>query len=82
MSEYTVIINTTPLGMYPHTATCPPIPYEQLTNKHLVYDLIYNPDQTLFMEKASKQGAVTKWTRNVTAASFCIMGHLASINKN
>lgn len=60
MSEYTVIINTTPLGMYPHTATCPPIPYEQLTNKHLVYDLIYNPDQTLFMEKASKQGAVTK----------------------
>ena len=55
-----VIINTTPLGMYPHTATCPPIPYEQLTNKHLVYDLIYNPDQTLFMEKASKQGAVTK----------------------
>lgn len=60
MSEYTVIVNTTPLGMYPHTATCPPIPYEQLSNNHLVYDLIYNPDQTLFMEKAANQGATTK----------------------
>lgn len=60
MKEYTVIVNTTPLGMYPHTATCPPIPYEQISDKHLIYDLIYNPDRTLFMEKAAKQGATTK----------------------
>lgn len=60
MSEHTVIVNTTPLGMYPHTATCPPIPYEQLSDKHLIYDVIYNPDQTLFMKKAAEQGAATK----------------------
>jgi shikimate dehydrogenase len=60
LSEYKVIINTSPLGMYPETETCPPIPYEGITSQHLVYDLIYNPAETLLMKKASQKGALTK----------------------
>ena len=60
MSQYTVIVNTTPLGMYPDINACPPIPYELLTPKHLLYDLLYNPDETLFMKKGKEQGAVVK----------------------
>lgn len=55
-----IIINTTPLGMYPNNDSCPSIPYEHLTSEHLCYDLIYNPDETLFMKKAKQQGAETK----------------------
>ena len=43
LQEYTVLINTTPLGMSPNIETCPDIPYEALTNNHLAYDLVYNP---------------------------------------
>ncbi|MEQ9186519.1 MAG: shikimate dehydrogenase [Cryomorphaceae bacterium] len=53
-----LIVNTTPLGMYPNVATYPEIPYEALHSKHLVIDLIYNPEQTLFLKKASLTGAV------------------------
>lgn len=60
MSKYKIIINTTPLGMYPHIDTCPNIPYELLTPEHLCYDLTYNPDITLFLKKASTYGAITK----------------------
>lgn len=60
MSEYMVIVNCTPLGMYPHTEECPAIPYEALTPKHLLYDLIYNPDETMFLRKGREQGALTK----------------------
>jgi shikimate dehydrogenase len=60
MKEYTVIVNTTPVGMYPHINECPDIPYHLLTPDHLLYDLLYNPDQTLFMEKGKKQGAAVK----------------------
>lgn len=60
MARHTVIVNTTPLGMFPNVNTCPLIPYELLTPKHLLYDLLYNPDETLFMEKGRKQGAVVK----------------------
>lgn len=60
MKEYTVIVNTTPLGMYPHIDECPAIPYECLTDRHLCYDLLYNPDVTLFMEKSAEHGVVTK----------------------
>jgi shikimate dehydrogenase len=45
--------------MFPNTEACPLIPYEYLTNQHLVYDLIYNPHETLFLQKAKQQGAVT-----------------------
>ena len=60
MKEYKVIVNCTPVGMYPRTEQCPDIPYEQLTPHHLLYDLIYNPDTTLFMRKGMEMGALTK----------------------
>lgn len=60
VSEYKLIINTSPLGMYPRTDEYPPIPYEGLGREHLIYDLIYNPEETIFMKKASEKGAVTK----------------------
>lgn len=60
MRGHTVIVNTTPLGMYPHTDEAPPIPYDMLTERHLCYDLIYNPDTTLFMQRAAAHGAETK----------------------
>lgn len=56
----TVIVNCTPLGMYPHTDTCPPIDYSQLGEHHLCFDMVYNPDSTLFLRKSSARGAVTK----------------------
>ena len=60
MDEYKVIVNCTPIGMYPKADECPNIPYEYLTPKHLLYDLLYNPDTTLFMKKGSDKGAVVK----------------------
>ena len=60
MEEYKVIVNCSPVGMYPHTDECPDIPYECLTPRHLLYDLVYNPNTTLFMKKGSEKGAVTK----------------------
>ncbi|KAA6336176.1 Shikimate dehydrogenase (NADP(+)) [termite gut metagenome] len=58
--EYTIIVNCTPLGMYPNVDECPDIPYDKLTNKHLLYDLLYNPNDTLFMKKGQERGAMTK----------------------
>lgn len=60
MADNLVVVNTTPLGMYPHVDECPDIPYQYLTKEHLCYDLLYNPDITLFMQKAAQQGAETK----------------------
>ena len=60
MDEYSVIVNTTPVGMYPHTDECPDTPYQYLTPNHLLYDLLYNPDVTLFMKKGEEKGATTK----------------------
>lgn len=60
MNEYKVIVNCTPVGMYPRANEYPNIPYECLTPQHLLYDLLYNPDTTLFMKKGSDQGAVVK----------------------
>lgn len=60
MDEYTVIVNCTPVGMYPHENECPNIPYEFINSNHLLYDLLYNPDTTLFMKKGSEKGATTK----------------------
>ena len=50
-----ILINTTPLGMYPNVHSFPKIPYNLLSEKHLVYDLVYNPKETVFLEKARKQ---------------------------
>ena len=60
IDKYKIIINATPLGMYPNIDSCPNIPYESLTDLHLCYDLLYNPDITLFMKKAKASGAVVK----------------------
>ena len=60
IKEYKVIINCTPIGMYPNTEECPKLPYEAMDSQHLLYDLIYNPDTTLFMKKGMERGAVVK----------------------
>lgn len=60
IQNYYIIVNTTPLGMFPNIDNCPNIPYEALGKKHLLYDLLYNPDQTLFMKKGLAQGATVK----------------------
>jgi len=60
IKEYNVIVNCTPLGMYPHTENCPILPYSAMDSHTLLYDLIYNPDETLFLQKGREQGAITK----------------------
>ena len=57
MRDYTVIVNSTPLGTFPDVDKCPTIPYEYLTDKHLLFDLIYNPDKTTFLAKGEQKGA-------------------------
>lgn len=60
ISQANLIINTSPLGMSPDTNSCPPINYDLLTPNHYVYDLIYNPARTLFLQKAEMRGAHIK----------------------
>jgi shikimate dehydrogenase len=60
IADSKLIINTTPLGMHPNTDTIPPISYENIGNEHYVYDLIYNPARTLFLQKAEMRGATIK----------------------
>ena len=57
LAEYPVIINTTPLGTFPDIQSCPPIPYEFLDEQNLLFDLVYNPEETLFMKKGMEAGA-------------------------
>jgi shikimate dehydrogenase len=60
VKEYNVIINCTPLGMYPRTDECPKLPYEAMDYHTILYDLIYNPDETLFMKLGRERGAEVK----------------------
>ena len=60
IKEYNVIVNCTPVGMYPKTEECPLLPYEAMDSHTILYDLIYNPDQTLFMRNGAKYGAEVK----------------------
>ena len=60
IKEYNVIVNCTPVGMYPPTDECPELPDEAMDSHTLLYDLIYNPDETLFMKKGKEQGATVK----------------------
>lgn len=60
LSEYEVIVNCTPSGMFPHVDECPPLPYHLLASRHLLYDLVYNPEETLFMKKGMARGARVK----------------------
>ncbi len=59
LNDHKVIINTTPLGMYPDVDSFPDIPYEFLGKDHLLYDLVYNPEETQFLKKGRAQGADT-----------------------
>lgn len=59
IKEYNVIVNCTPVGMYPHADECPTLPYEAMDSHTLLYDLIYNPDETLFLHKGKEHGAIT-----------------------
>ncbi|MFN7115331.1 MAG: shikimate dehydrogenase family protein [Saprospiraceae bacterium] len=60
LEAYPLIINTTPLGMAPNYESYPDIPYHCLSEQHLLYDLVYNPEQTLFLQKGAQQGAATQ----------------------
>lgn len=60
MTSHTLLINTTPIGMYPTVDQALPLPYHLLTNNHFLYDLIYNPSETLFLSQGAKQGARTQ----------------------
>ena len=60
MKECNIIINTTPLGMYPNEKSCPSIPYQFISEQHLLYDLVYNPAKTLFLQKGEELGAAIK----------------------
>jgi shikimate dehydrogenase len=60
VKEYNVIVNCTPIGMFPKTEECPLLPYEAMDEKNILYDLIYNPDETLFMKMGAERGASVK----------------------
>ncbi len=60
IKNYNVIVNCTPVGMYPHIEECPLLPYEAMDSHTILYDVVYNPDQTLFMKKGAAQGALVK----------------------
>jgi shikimate dehydrogenase len=60
IGSHSLIINSTPLGMSPNTAACPPIPYEFIGPQHYLFDLVYNPAKTLFLEKGQGAGARIK----------------------
>ena len=55
--NYKIIINTTPLGTFPEVDTCPEIPYRYITPSHILFDLIYNPAETLFLKRGKENGA-------------------------
>ena len=57
LKEYEVIVNCSPVGMFPKVDECPAIPYEFLTADNLLYDLVYNPEDTLFLKRGREQGA-------------------------
>ena len=60
VKEYNVIVNCTPLGMYPKVEECPMLPYEAMNENNILYDLIYNPDETLFMKRGKQYEAQVK----------------------
>lgn len=59
IKAHLIIINCTPLGTFPNINDCPDIPYNAISNKHLLFDLIYNPEETTFLKKGKKNGAIT-----------------------
>jgi shikimate dehydrogenase len=60
MQEFTILINTTPLGTFPEVEAAPPVPFHLLNSRHLLYDLVYNPEKTRFLQEGEKRGAMIK----------------------
>lgn len=60
LAHHLLIINTTPIGQYPQVEQAPPLPYQYVGSGHYCYDLVYNPQETLFMKLSASQGARTK----------------------
>ena len=60
LRSHPVVVNCTPCGMFPHTGECPPLPYAALGPCNLLFDLVYNPDETLFLANGKAHGAKTK----------------------
>jgi shikimate dehydrogenase len=60
LRTHTLVINTTPLGMYPKVDECPPLPYEAIGPGHYLFDLVYNPDRTLFLRQGEERGALVE----------------------
>ena len=60
MEHFQVIVNCSPVGMFPKVDACPDIPYHLLSSRHLLYDLVYNPEETLFLKRGAQQGATIK----------------------
>lgn len=60
LQEYLLVINTTPLGMYPAIEECPELPYDAISFMHYFFDLVYNPEKTLFLQKAEQKGATVE----------------------
>ena len=60
IKDYLIIINATPLGTFPNVDNCADIPYQFITSEHVMFDLVYNPEETLFMKKGKERGAAVK----------------------
>lgn len=60
LTDFPLIVNTTPLGMFPNVDSAPDLPYDELTNRHFCYDLVYNPADTRFLKLARKASAGTQ----------------------
>ena len=60
MHAHNIIINASPVGTFPEIESCPDIPYNHLTPEHILYDLVYNPEETMFLRKGKEKGATTK----------------------
>ena len=58
--DFTLIVHTTPLGMYPDVESCPGLPFSLLDHRHFVYDLVYNPAETLLLQRSKARGAAVK----------------------
>ena len=60
VKQHKLIINATPLGMFPDVNKCPDIPYKAIDHSHFLFDLVYNPEETLFLRKGKEKGAKIK----------------------
>ncbi len=58
LQKYNIVINTTPIGMFPNIDGYPNLPYQYISDQHYFFDLIYNPAKTLFLARAEEEGAV------------------------